>query len=175
MSRLQTLLTRGAVVLADAGRKLQELQLRLMAGEPKGGIEHLEGYGLTAHPLPGAEALAAFFGGDRSHGVVLVVADRRYRIAGLEAGEVCLYDDIGHRIHLTRSGIVIDGAGQAITLTNAPEVRMETDVLKVTGDIRDRCDVADGRTMAAMRDIYNGHDHAENDSGGPTDEPNQRM
>lgn len=173
MNRISTLLARGTVALANAATKLQTLQVRLLAREDKDGMEHMEGYGLTARAHPGAEVLAGFLGGDRSHGVVLVVADRRYRVTGLASGEVCLYDDIGHQVLLGRDGIVIKGGGQPVLITDTPTVRIEADI-DATGEIRDRCD-SGGRTMADMRDTYNGHTHPENDSGGPTDSPNQEM
>ena len=88
MSLLNRMLVRGTVVLVDSARKLQALQMRLTAGEIKDNLEHFEPYGFTSNPLAGAEGIAAFIGGDRSHGVLLVVADRRYRIQALQPGEV---------------------------------------------------------------------------------------
>lgn len=58
-------LARGVVVLANATRKLQSLQLRITAGEVKDDMEHLEPYGFTSCPHEGAEAVAGFIG-DRS-------------------------------------------------------------------------------------------------------------
>lgn len=171
--RLGNLLARGVVSAVNAAAKMQTVQVKLLAGEIKDRVEHVEPYGYTAHPLPGAEAVAAFFDGDRSHGVVIVVADRRYRLVGLAPGEVALYDDQGQKVHLTRAGIVVDGAGKPITLTNTTKVRMEAPLLEVTGEVKDRCD-SSGKTMAEMRDIYNSHTHP-GDSGGTTGTPSQGM
>lgn len=113
---LSNMLVRGTVVLADAATKMQSLQIKLLSGEAKDGIEHFEAYGLTARPHPGAECITLFPGGDRSHGVVIAVADRRYRVTGLAEGEVALHDDLGHKVHLTRTGIVVDGAGHNISV-----------------------------------------------------------
>ena len=172
--RISNMLARGTLAAVNAASKMQGLQLRLLAGEVKDNVEHFEPYGFTSNPKGGAEAVAVFLDGDRSHGIAIVVADRRYRLTGLQTGEVALHDDQGQKVHLTRNGIVIDGAGLPMTITNTPKVRMETDMLECTGDIKDRCDDS-GRTMDGMRDIYNSHDHPENDSGGPTDQPNQSM
>lgn len=171
---LQNLFSRGVVSAVNPDAKMQTVQIQLLTGEAKDNVEHFEPYGYTAHPHVGAEQATGFVEGDRSHGIVLVVADRRYRLTGLAAGEVAIYDDQGQKVHLTRNGIVIDGAGLPMTITNTPKVRMETDMLECTGDIKDRCD-GSGRTMDGMRDIYNSHTHPENDSGGPTDQPNQSM
>lgn len=169
---LGNMLARGTVVLANAASKMQTLQVKLLSGEVKDGVEHFEGYGLTAKPHPGAECIALFFGGDRSHGVVIAVADRRYRLIGLAEGEVALHDDLGHKVHLTRAGIVINGAGQQITFLNTPKIRMECD-LDVTGQVKDLCDTAPGRTMAQMRTTYTGHTH--NETGSVTAGPNQAV
>jgi phage baseplate assembly protein V len=128
--RLGNLLARGVVSVVNAAAKMQILQVQLLAGEGKAGLEHFEPYGYTAHPHPGAEVLAAFFDGDRSHGIVIVAADRRYRIKNLAAGEVALYTDEdvpdglhrivmkrGQEIHLVAgaSSIVMKPTGITIT------------------------------------------------------------
>jgi phage baseplate assembly protein V len=120
--RLQNLVARGVVVLSDASRKLQTLQIRLLAGEVADGSEHFESYGFTARPHPGAEHVTIFVDGDRSHPLTIVVADRRYRLQGLAEGEVALYDDQGQKVHLTRTGIVVDAGGKSITFQNATSV-----------------------------------------------------
>lgn len=105
--RLGNLLARGVVTGSNGASKMRTLQIRILAGEPKDDIEHFEPYGFTSEPIPGAEHIAGFFDGDRSHGVVICVADRRYRLTGLESGEMAIHDDQGQKVHLTRDGIVI--------------------------------------------------------------------
>ena len=83
-----------------------------------------------------------------------------------------MFDDQKQEVRMTRGGIVIKGAGKPITLTDTPEVRMES-TLKVTGEVMDRCD-SGGKTMAAMRQTYDSHTHL-GDSGGTTGTPNQGM
>lgn len=99
---LQNMISRCTVALTNAAAKLQQLQVRMLAGEMKDGVEHMEPYGYTSHPLSGAEGVAVFPGGDRSHGVVVVIADRRFRLKGLKPGEVALYTDEGDKIHFER-------------------------------------------------------------------------
>lgn len=172
--QLGNLFGRGEVTGVNGGTKMRTLQISLLAGEPKDDVEHFEPYGFTSEVKVGSEPLALFFDGDRSHGVVVVVADRRYRLTGLQSGEVAIYDDLGQKVHLTRDGIVIDGAGLPMIFTNTPTVRMETDRLECTGEIVDRCD-SDGRSMEEMRTVHNGHTHHENDANGETDNPTQQM
>lgn len=118
--RLQNFFARGTVALSNPSKLMQTLQVKLLAGETLSGLEHFEAYGLTSRPMPGAEVAALFIDGDRSHGIVLVVADRRYRIKGLEEGEVALYDDQGQSIAIKRDGIVIDCAGKPLAIINCP-------------------------------------------------------
>ena len=131
---LMNLLVRGTVVLGNAAKKMQALQMRLLAGEVKDNLEHFEPYGLTSHPLPGAEGIAAFLGGDRSHGIVLVVSDRRYRIQGMEPGEVAIYTDEGDKIHLKR-GRIIDIETQTLNIKAGVAVNFDTPMITQTGQI----------------------------------------
>ncbi len=139
MSLLNRMLVRGTVVLVDSARKLQALQMRLTAGEIKDNLEHFEPYGFTSNPLAGAEGVAAFIGGDRSHGVLLVVADRRYRIQALQPGEVAIYTDEGDKVHLKR-GRVMEIDTQTLNIKAATAVNIDTPTLTVTGQIESQGD-----------------------------------
>jgi len=172
MSRsLSNLLARAVVRGLDTASKCQMLQIEMAGGEGKSDIEHLEPYGFTSAPLPGAEAVAVYFDGDRSHGVVLIASDRRYRIKGLVGGEVAIYTDEGDSIILRRGNTT--EVNTAHLIVNATEkATFETPLLEVpNGEIRDKTS-----TMTAMRGVFDGHNHKENgDGGGTTDTPNQKM
>ena len=131
---LKSMLARGTVVLANAGKKMQSLQIRLTAGELKDGVEHFEPYGFTSNPKPGAEVLTAFLGGDRSHAVVVVASDRRYRIKEVAPGEVVIYTDEGDKIHFKR-GQVIDIETQTLNIKAGTSVNFDTPVITQTGRI----------------------------------------
>ena len=171
--QLLNLISRAVVGSVKPDSKCQAVDVELIAGEQKGGIEHLEPYGFTSHAKPGAEALIMFPDADRSHAVAVAVSDRRFRIRSLKRGEVAIYDDLGQSVTLTRAGIVVDGGGKVIMFKNAPKARFEMD-LEVTGQIKDLCDTS-GQTMSAMRVAYNGHKHRENGQGNNTDTPDKQM
>ncbi|EJL1205072.1 phage baseplate assembly protein V, partial [Salmonella enterica] len=116
---LQNMVTRAVITAIDTVRKCQTAGLKLIAGEKKENVEHLEPYGFTSAAQNGAEAVVLFPGGDRSHGVAVVVADRRFRLKGLARGEVAIYDDQGQSVILTRAGIVVNGGGKPVIFTNA--------------------------------------------------------
>ncbi|WP_188260877.1 phage baseplate assembly protein V [Azospirillum tabaci] len=161
---IQNMLARG-IVTAVGQAGAQVVQVQLLADEAKDGVEHAEPYGFTAHPLPGATAVVVFVGGDRSHGIAAAVSDARHRPGDLQPGEVCIYTDEGDEIRIKRGGELVIKA--------AAKVRIETPLLEVTGEVRDRCDTG-GRTMDEMRGVYDSHTHP-GDSGGTTGAPNQGM
>lgn len=131
---LKSMMARGTVVLAAAGKMMQSLQVRLTAGELKDNVEHFEPYGMTSNPLPGAEVLTMFLGGDRSHAVVVVASDRRYRITELKPGEVAIYTDEGDKIHFKR-GRIIDIETATLNIKATTAVNIDTPVINQTGKI----------------------------------------
>jgi phage baseplate assembly protein V len=114
--RVRGMVARAIIRLVDDARAAQEVQIELLEGESQDAVERFQNYGLTSVPHPGSEALVVFAGGLRSHGVVLAVEDRRYRLTGLEDGEVALFDDLGNIIKLGR---------ERIEMTAVTELRVE--------------------------------------------------
>lgn len=156
--RLSLLVSRGTVKASDDARKLQELQVGLLAHEIQGGLERFQPYGLTSRPFPGAEAVVVFLGGSRDHGLVIAVDDRRYRLQPLAEGEVALYDDQGSYVKLKRAGEIEVVASSKITL-QATTVRVNGS-LEATGDISDRLGGGGGgSSMEEIRNLYNVHTH----------------
>jgi phage gp45-like len=96
---------------------LQEYEIELFADEKRKGVERFQFPFLTSVPHEGgkgpgndegkkfAEMIVACIGGNRSHMVILAVDDRRYRICGLEQGELMIHDEQGQQVHITRKGI----------------------------------------------------------------------
>jgi phage baseplate assembly protein V len=174
VARMRGMVARCVVGLVSDAAKLQGLQITIMAGQGADDVERFQNYGHSSVPLPGAEGIALAVGGSRAHTVVIAVDDRRYRLVGLAAGESALYDDLGHKVHLTRAGIVIDGAGQLVKMVNLTKLRVEAD-FEATGFIKDHCDSAGGRTMEQMRLWDEGHTHTSSTAGSPTSPPNQAV
>lgn len=166
---LALMVGRGLVRVVDDAPGNQELQLDLLADETRDRVEHVQPYGFTAHPIPGAEAVAVCPAGSRDHVVVVVVGDRRYRLAGLAEGEVAVYDDLGKSITLKRDGsVVIDG--QSLLIINSA-VNINGDVavdgsMTLTGGI-----VAGGDVVGQGTSLHT-HLHGQvkagiDQSGGP--------
>lgn len=146
---IRNLLSRGVIRLVNSAAKCQLVQIEMLDGELKDDVEHLEPYGYTSCPHPGADHVAVFPDGDKSHGVVLVVADRRYRLKGLKAGEVAIYTDEGDRIVLRR-GRRVEVKTLILEVDAKTKASFDTPLLECTGEIRDKTG-----TMQTMRDQYN--------------------
>jgi len=170
LKRLQNAITRATVKLVNSKTKTQTLQIGLLAGEIKGGIEHLEPYGFTSCPHVGAEGLALFLGGDRSNGVVIVTADKRYRLLNLAAGEVAIYDDQGQMVALKRTGIVVS-TPKTLTATASGDATITAPNVKVVGNVQVQGDVNVTGTISATGDVkagsisLNSHVHSGVESG----------
>lgn len=179
--RIHLAIARAAVKgVSDEGAR-QRMQLSILRGETREGVERVQQYGMTSHPLPGAQAVIVCVGGNRDHPLVVCADDPRHRKTALAQGEVCLYTDEGDFIHLRR-GRVVEISTQTLIVKASQKVRFETPLFETTGsvagtgNITSGGDVYDSETsMRAMRDVYNLHKHPENDGGGPTDDPNEQM
>ena len=106
-----------------------------MRGEVIDGAERMQIYGITSHPLKGADVLVLSVGGVRQHPVVLI-DDRRHRVRGLAEGEVCIYtdeDESGnmHRILLKRGREIEMRSGDAsVTIAGNRAVSTECVVMR---------------------------------------------
>ena len=194
---LRGMVARAVVRRVDDGPKMQELQVGLLADELADGVERFQNYGFTAHPLPGAEGLAVFVGGDRAHGVVIAVDDRRFRLASLQPGEVAIYTDEGDTIHLMRNRTIkittlhlqVD-AEEDVTMTtkryevtatesaaiNTPSftargVGEGTCASSMEGSLHTTGNVTSDADVTAGAVSLRTHVHPENDGGGPTSPP----
>lgn len=104
--RIANIVARAVVQLVDDAKKLQLLQVGVLAGETIDDAEHCQPYGFSSVPLAGAEAVVVFPNGDRSHPLAIAVSDRRYRPTGGQAGQVGLYHYLGAVLVMLANGTV---------------------------------------------------------------------
>lgn len=100
LSRVMMMFGRGVLRGTKDDGPRQQVQVELLKGEVRDDVEHMQNYGFTSHAT-GGDCAVAFLGGNREQGIVLVVDDRRFRLA-LQPGEVAIYDDLGNKIELLR-------------------------------------------------------------------------
>ena len=154
--RLSNVISRGILKKITPG-KTQTAQITLMKDEVFDGIEFPQTFGFISMPLDGAEAIALFFGGNRDHGTIATIFDKKYAPTDLEEGESCIYNKVsGTRIYLRKNGDVEIKSDSKIAITT-PLVTMSGH-LEVKGDIRDKVDT-NSHNIRQMRDIFNDHVH----------------
>ena len=163
--RVLLMVARSVIDLLDEKNGKLLAQIKLLDGQVRAQVEILQQYGFASRPLAGGEAGVMFVGGNRHHGLVIATDDKRYRLRGMANGEVALYTDEGDVVHLKRGG--------EIYVKAKTKVRIDTPRLECTGEIIDRI-ASGGRSMSAMRAVYNGHTHP-GDSGGQTGPPGNGM
>ena len=95
---------------------VQLLQVQFSATDVRDNTPRVAEYGFTSNPKTDCQAVFLCVGGDRSNGVVIGTNDPNARLKNLQVGEVAIYDDLGQSIWLTRTGIVVNGAGLPITV-----------------------------------------------------------
>ncbi|HDR8930431.1 TPA: phage baseplate assembly protein [Burkholderia vietnamiensis] len=160
------MMARGTITLVDDSKTVQTMQVRVNGLELIPDLPRFAEFGFTSNPPSGTQAVIASKNGDRNDGIVIATSNAKYRLVGLSTGEVAIHDDKGQSVYLSASGIVVNGGGNPITLTNTPKVRAETARFECTGDIVDNCDTT-GRSMAGDRVIFDGHNHqVKNVQGG---------
>ena len=156
--RILLMMARGTITLVDDTKKVQTLQVRVNGLELLPDVPRFAEYGFTSNPPAGSQAIVGSKNGDRNDGIVIATSNATYRLTGLSTGEMAIHDDKGQSVYLSAAGIVVNGGGKPITLTNAPEVVADTPLLKVKGDVVDNYET-NTRTMAGMRTVFNGHNH----------------
>lgn len=104
VQRLKSLITMGRIKGASASAGASgEVTVESML--PSDELRVLQPYGLASRPQSGAEAVIVQVGSNPDQAIVIAIDDRRYRIS-LAGGEVALYDDLGSKVHLKRSGVI---------------------------------------------------------------------
>lgn len=136
------MIARAVVNTVADDKKLQILQVDVLADETKDDVERFQNFGFTSVPKAGAEAIVVFVGGTRDHGVVLAVDDRQYRLRSLESGEVAMYDATGSKIVMKKNGDI--------------EVIPSSGKVKLTGDLAVSGDVNCDGTVTGTTDCVGG-------------------
>ncbi|WP_411904550.1 phage baseplate assembly protein, partial [Salmonella enterica] len=86
-------------------------------------MEQSTPFGCTSAERNSGEGVVLFTGGDRSHGVAVVLADLRFRLNRLARAEVALSDDLGRSVTLTSARIGVTGGGRPVHFTNGNKAR----------------------------------------------------
>lgn len=138
---ISRLAVKGVIWAVNDDPAIQTVSITGMAGEGNVQVEHLQPYGLSAHPIPagggdrkGPLALVLSVAGAPDHRVAIIIDDERHRPTGLQQGEVILYDDQGQAVHLGRTTINITSPHHAEI--NAPTTDVNTGTATVNASTK---------------------------------------
>lgn len=120
--KLRLIASRGVLTDAYDAQPIQGAQAELLAGELRDMVR-VQDYGLSSHPLIGAEVISLSLNGDRGQSVIIKADDSRHRVQGLSAGEVCLYSHTGDSITLKNGQIIAVHSGGQVQV-DAPEISL---------------------------------------------------
>lgn len=157
-NRIMMLIGRCVLEAVNDGGGIQTIKASLLAGENRDGMEHFQNYGFTSVPFAGAEGVVVFPGGNREHGLVIAIDDRRFRLKGLKNGEVAMYTDQGDKIHIKRGGSIEVIAASDVKIT-APKVELGSGTLEA---------ILNGATF---KTFFDAHVHTTVGIGLPTTPP----
>lgn len=127
-------------------------------------VRRLTDFGFTSNPPLNAEVMVLRRGGDRSQSMVVATSHRPSRLKNLQPGDVAVYDVRGAYVKFTGSGIVIDGAGQQMTIQNVGKVVINGD-LEVTGEVTAK---STGTSVKLSTHLHSGVQTGGGKTGGPT-------
>lgn len=175
MRKLHNMVLRAQAFKVDDTLKTQTLQVGLRANQVRDGVEHLQNYGFTHHaPTDAGDVLVLCANGDSEQALAILVNDRKYRLRGLESGEVAMYDDQAQAVMLKRDGIQIITDKKLIV--DAPETKFKGDI-EVEGSSKMKS--IDAEKLTATDDVIASgkslklHTHSGVQSGPSTTGPAQ--
>ena len=132
-------LTVGRAVLTgvDDAPRMQTVQVEGLAGVVVDGAERFQQYGLSSHPVEGAEAVLFGLGGMLQHPVVASVDDRRYRPRDIAKGEVVVYgpkdSTAGQRVHFLANGDIRMEVASAFVELSPAKCVIDAAVIELRG------------------------------------------
>lgn len=97
---------RGVINLVKSKPQHQLTQVSGLSGEVLQDVELMQHFGFTSVPPAGTQAVVIPLGGKTTHGIVVATENGAFRVAGLESGEVAIYDESGSTIILKKGRVV---------------------------------------------------------------------
>lgn len=142
--RILNLISRGQLLKVDDSKGIQRIDANFFSDEVHTNIERIQNYGFTSNPKPGCEVVTLFHSGNREHGIVIAIDDKKFRLKNLAAGEVAIYTDEGDNIHFKRNNkieittkeLIINAADKVIVNTKDAEVNSSTSAKVVSPSVQ---------------------------------------
>lgn len=103
-NRVQLMIGRAVIEAVKDSGGIQLVKIAGLADELQEDVEHVQAYGLAGNAPAGSEAVVVFCGGNREHGIAVVVGNGTNRPTDSEPGEVVLWSTFGKNIKLNKDG-----------------------------------------------------------------------
>lgn len=155
--KIALMVSRAIINLIDDANEIQMAQVSMLDGEIQDDAEVFGQFGFASNPPNGSEAIVVSVGGVRSHGVILGISDRQYRIKNLGKGFAAIYDQFGNQIILGDEKMTFTAVTKIEV--NAPETDWLGNI-NLTGNLD-----ASGDVKAGAISLKN-HKHGNVQSGG---------
>jgi len=112
---VQSMVSRGTIESVEDATAMQLLNIALHDGHSPTQVEHWQPYGFSYFPRVGSEVIALAVGGNRDLLVTMPGADPRYRLTGMQGGELAVHDDQGQRVHFKRDSVWVETTKKVVT------------------------------------------------------------
>lgn len=130
--KLALMVSRVVIRLVDDTGAFQRVQVDGLEGETLDKLEVITSWGFASNPPDGSEGVMVAAGGVRSHGLIISIGNREFRLKGLKKGEAALHDDQGQVVWLKRDGLVLESPFKVDV--QAPEVNITANSATVDAD-----------------------------------------
>ena len=132
--RVMNLISRGQVLKIDDSKGIQRVDVNLFSDEIHNNVERFQNYGFTSNPLNGSEVVALFHSGNREHGIIVSIDNKKFRLKGLERGEVAIYTDEGDKIHFKRNK-TIEFSTKQLIINSVDKVTVNTKDAEINASV----------------------------------------
>lgn len=171
-----------------------------LAGESLEERDLFQQFGFTSAPPAGSQAIVIPIGGRSSAAVVIATEHGAYRFKLGARGEMAIYNQWGDFVHLKadrsihvvaqvkvlvetdrvefRAGTEFRVTTKNVVFDASAGAQFNTPILRASQDIVAGGNISDAggaKSMSGMRQVFDTHTHPENDRGGPTSDPIQKM
>lgn len=99
-NKLLLTIGRGVLLAVKDDKKIQQVQLTLLADEVKDQVESMAHFGFSSNPPKGSDLVMVSVGANRDHGVIIASEHRDSRFKNLAEGDSVIYNKNGKYIHL---------------------------------------------------------------------------
>jgi phage baseplate assembly protein V len=114
--------TIGTVTAARLREGKVIVDVQLLSGESRRGVELPLPAGLTYIPSPGTDVTVLEVGGNRNHLICVAVDDPTLRITGLAPGEFGFRDGAGQQVVMRASGLTLTSPVRVVV--ESPDIRL---------------------------------------------------